>query len=250
MAGKSANGLCRLVMLALLLATPSSAAWAQYQIYSCGTTLGAGTWTLANDLLNCPGDGIDIEGSRVTVELGSHKITGSGTGTGINVSNLDQEITGVLIRGSHATITNFDKGIELVTSEGGAVIEVTCTGNNIGFSIKLGLGNMLGADAATMNHSAGFMIDDIGGTYQDNVSTQNSNGFVLYDHAGANYLESNTADRNANYGIVAESGTHENNINGNEASGNHTYDLADENGHCANTWKNNKFGTRNLSCID
>lgn len=257
MAVKSANGLWRLVMLALLLAVPSSAVWAENtSITTCGTVISAsGDYTLANDLLNCPGDGIDITADSVTLNLAGHQITGSGTGTGIRVDRMQRgPILGVTINGP-GMIMNFDGGVVFSHSNTGEVSRVTCMGNNTGFTILSGkefgsLHNRIDYSTASMNRAAGFVIGGEAGTIAHNTSNQNGNGFVLPDDdTTLNTLDSNTANQNANDGIEAQSGAIGNTITHSFAHSNSTYDLADDNFTCENRWDSNHFGKANRSCI-
>lgn len=245
-------------MLALLLAMPLSAGWAENtSITTCGTVISAsGDYTLANDLLNCPGDGIDITADAVTLLLGGHQITGSGTGTGIRVGRAGRGgIYDATINGP-GTIMNFDNGIVLSHSGYGEVSGVTCMGNNFGFTIHSGtefgsFRNRIHDSTATMNHTAGFLIGGEAGNFTRNKSNQNGNGFVLSnDDTTGNTLDNNNiADQNANDGIEAESGVTDNTITRSSAHRNSTYDLADDNRDCMNTWDNNRFGKANHECI-
>ena len=239
----------------LLLAQLAVPAQAQTQITTCGTNIRlAGTYVLANDLLNCPGDGIDITFGHVTLELGNHQITGSGTGTGIRVARESGLARNVIIHGP-ATISNFDKCLVLVDSQTGEVSRVTCTGNNTGFTVDLredSWDNQIHDNIATMNHGAGFVINDEWSHYDHNQSSQNGgSGFVLTAVDGRNnFVNNNTADQNANDGIEAQSGAVQNLIYENHATGNSNLDLADDNpAGCPNTWYHNTFGTSNKHCI-
>ena len=247
-----------LVALALLLlAQLAVPAQAQTQITTCGfrITVGGGDYVLANDLVNCPADGIDIAAGHVTLELNGHQIMGFGTGTGIKVERpgglLSREVK---IHGP-GTIINFDKGIELVDAQTSEVSRVTCTGNNTGFMIDLqtdSWDNQIHDNVATENRLNGFVINDEWSHYDRNQSNQNlGSGFLLAaPHGRENFLNGNTAEQNANDGIEAQSGAELNLIEGNHASGNFVLDLADNNPQgCKNTWYHNNFGTKNKSCI-
>ena len=242
-----------LLLLAQLAVVPAQA---QTQITTCGTNIKlAGTYILANDLLNCPGDGIDITFGHVTLELGNHQITGSGTGTGIRVARTGLVVREVKIHGP-ATIANFDKGIVVSSSLNGEVNQVTCTGNNTGFTFELqydSADNQIHDNIATMNHGAGFVINGEWSHYERNRSSENvGSGFVLTpNHAENNFVNGNTADQNGSDGIEAQSGAVHNLIYENHATGNSTLDLADNNpAGCPNTWYRNGFGTSNKKCIE
>src|SRR4051794_41657583 len=66
-------------LLALLaLGSPATASHV-----SCGAVLNTDT-TLDSDLSDCPGSGVVIGASDITVDLGGHTIDGSGTGAGVD----------------------------------------------------------------------------------------------------------------------------------------------------------------------
>ena len=246
-----------LTITCLHLAQLAVPAQAQTQITTCGfrITVGGGEYILANDLVSCPADGIDISAGHVTLDLNGNQIMGSGTATGIKVERpgglLSREVK---IHGP-GTIINFDKGIELVDAQQSEVSRVTSTGNITGFMIDLqhdSWDNQIHDNVATANRMNGFVINDEWSHYDRNQSNQNSgSGFLLAaPHGKENFLNGNTADQNANDGIEAQSGAVMNLIEGNHATGNVVLDLADNNPQgCKNTWYRNSFGTRNKDCI-
>lgn len=226
------------------------------EITRCGTEIKLpGTYVLANDLLNCPADGIDITFGHVTLELGNHQITGMGTGTGIYVDRHSPYVVlNVVIHGP-ATISNFDKGLELVDSQDGVVSGVTCTGNNTGFVFQRlhdSWNNAIKNNVATLNHGVGFEINGDWSHYEYNQSNQNGgSGFALTSNDGEdNFVNNNVANDNGRDGIEAEAGALHNMIYENHATGNSEFDLSDDNsGGCQNTWLRNGFNTSNKNCI-
>jgi parallel beta-helix repeat protein len=64
---------------------------------------------LQTDLLECPGDGLVVAGSDVTVDLNFHWVDGSGSGAGIRV--LAPEVT---VRNGH--ITDFADGVRILAA--------------------------------------------------------------------------------------------------------------------------------------
>ena len=243
----------------LLLAQLAVPAQGQTEIKECGTTIkvGGGTYVLANDLLNCPGDGIDIAAGHITLELGNHEINGSGQGVGIRVARGEGLLTREVIIHGPGKISGFDKGLELDDNEKAKVTEVTCSGNNTGFFVNLRSGgdswdNRLEKNLATANHGDGFVINDNWSHYEYNESNGNSgSGFLLSaPHAEDSFVVGNTANQNANAGIQAQSGAVRNMIRDNHAHGNFVLDLVDDNpSGCPNQWHQNSFGSANKKCI-
>src|SRR4051794_9534004 len=58
------------------------------------------------DLLECPGDGLVIDGDDVTVDLNYHRVDGTGTGAGVRI--MAREVT---LR--HGLVTDFDAGVQV-----------------------------------------------------------------------------------------------------------------------------------------
>lgn len=251
-----ATRLSKYLLLTVALAQLAVPAQAQTKITKCGTEIKlAGTYVVANDLLNCPADGIDIAFGHVTLELGNHQITGSGAGTGIRVARAAGLARDVMIHGP-GTISNFTIGIDLVDSEAGEVSGITCTGNTTGFTIELrqdSWDNQIHDNIATMNHGDGFVINDDWSHFDRNQSNQNGgSGFVLSAIHGRNSLmNGNTALQNGIDGIQAQSGSIENLIEANRAADNIKFDLADDNPTgCPNFWIHNSFLTSNKKCVE
>lgn len=252
-----ATRLSKYLLLTLALAQLAVVpAQAQTKITKCGTEIKLpGAYVLANDLLNCPVDGVDITITHVTLELGNHQITGSGTGSGIRVTRQSPYFSMNVIIHGPGTISNFDKEIEIVDSKDGEVSGVTCTGNNTGFvfqRLRDAWNNLIHDNIATMNHGVGFEINGDWSHYERNQSNQNGgSGFVVTANDGRNnFVNNNTADQNGRDGIEAESGAVYNMIYENHATGNSMLDLADDNSEgCPNTWYHNIFSSSNKKCI-
>lgn len=240
----------------LLLAELAVPAQAQTKITECGTNIKLpGDYVLANDLLGCPGDGIDITFGHVTLDLGGHQIMGSGTGIGIKiVRDAPYSIQMVKVKGP-ATINNFDTCVLLYSSLNGDLGQITCDGNNTGFVVERHYDsayNQIHDNVATNNHDAGFLIKADWDHYDRNQAVGNGgSGFVLTEKIALdNDVQGNVANMNGKDGIEAQSEAVHNFIEGNHAKENVRFDLADDNsGGCQNTWLKNSFGTANKKCI-
>lgn len=244
------------ISTALLLLAQLAVVHAQTKITKCGTEIKLpGTYVLANDLLNCPVDGIDIIFGHVTLELGNHQITGAGTGTGIRVARQGPYLAMNVVIHGPGTISNFDKGIELIDSKDGEVSGLTCSGNNSGFVFQRlhdSWNNLIHDNIATLNHGVGFEINGDWSHYERNQANQNGgSGIVVTTNDGRNnFVNNNTADQNGRDGIEAEAGAENNMIYENHATGNSMVDLADDSAAgCHNFWMRNTFGSANKKCI-
>ena len=93
-------------LAAALAALASAAAPATAQPLACGAVVSS-TVTLANDLGDCPGDGLVVGADGITIDLGGHTVGGRFGGDGIDLAGHDR----VTIR--NGTIRSFDTGIRL-----------------------------------------------------------------------------------------------------------------------------------------
>jgi parallel beta-helix repeat protein len=252
----------------------SGFAWAAgpEPVTSCGTLITTpGNYQLVNDLLNCPGDGIDILSSNVHLILNGHQITGSGgaaagnvltvgisVGVGVPTGVADVQITGP------ATVSNFGQGgvgFEGVSSS--SVVGVTSTGNKFGFTVNAAfgagnpslrsVGNKFNGNTATGNAAHGFTLNGADqSTFRGNESDSNgaifqAEGFFLFAATG-NTVEGNTFNDNGEDGVKAANLGVNNTIRGNTAQGNAAFDLDDQTG-CSNVWQGNTFNTASQPCI-
>jgi len=224
-----------------------TSAQGQNQITRCGTfILQPGEYVLANDLTNCPGDGIIIGGNArdVMLNLAGHQITGSSGAqrAGIKIQS-----------GAHARIvgpgiiSNYTAGFGVSLISGTVeVTAVTCTGNNIGFFLHGGTA-MVRGNVATNNVDGFYMVAT--GELRDNLASGNSqDGIFTGIRERAQFLH-NTAAFNGRYGIGAERDSSNKDIVSNTALNNARYDLFDGNRNCQNRWIDNTFGTSEGPCI-
>lgn len=138
------------IVLGLLIALPGQAAGSHVK---CGDVLTQST-TLDSDLLNCPGNGVEIGASDITLNLVGHTIDGqptrdetsavAGTADGVRIVN--------------GTLQGFDGGISLTTSNS-VIRGVTAHGIFGGVTLK-GDGNRVqGTDAFGQITSIGVYGD-------------------------------------------------------------------------------------------
>jgi parallel beta-helix repeat protein len=108
---------------------------------------------VANDLTDCPGDGLVIGADGITVDLNGRTIDGVDLGSGIRNDGYDNVTIG------NGTIQQFDYGVQL----------------NAGTN-----GNTLSFVTLHFNQDAGILLDNAAGnTIQDNTIEQNSFGIIL-----------------------------------------------------------------------
>jgi len=104
----------------VLPASGASAAGVQ-----CGQFITVDT-TLENDLLNCPGNGILIDGDNVTLDLGGHTIDGTGSGGGISILGTSD------VNVENGVVRDFANGVQISQALGTRVENLTVVGSRGG----------------------------------------------------------------------------------------------------------------------
>jgi parallel beta-helix repeat protein len=156
----------------------------------CGDIITSDT-TLTYDLTNCSGNGLNIAAAGVTLDCNGHTISGSGSSTGVNVSNSDSAVV------HNCTITNFNNGIGLDLSD-----NVDLTYNNI-----------------TGGATGIFVFQSATATIQNNdISRTSTNGITLSE-TGNNIIVNNNIHDNSYVGISMLSTSGSNNITLNNVTG-------------------------------
>ena len=245
-------------------------------ISACGCTITkSGVYTVSADLnssqgLNPDGDCLDIKVSKVTLNLGSHSITGPGgmtTDIGIqdlHSSNNDNIVgsqalakisgwaTGVQLRGNAIVLSSVDAssnkldGIELNGSSNDHVANWTANNEgSIGLWIKLGSNNFVTHGNANSNDDTGILVGCVNG----GVAGEDCTG-AKGASKGNDIVDDSTLS-NSKYGVALESNASGTLVNSVSASGNTTDDLLDATGGCgSNEWVDDSFTTHSENCID
>jgi parallel beta-helix repeat protein len=226
----------------LLMQFSAICAQGQTPVTTCGTMISnPGHYVLANDLLNCTADGVDINASNVELDLAGHQISGGASGVGIEIFASHVRILGpgTINSFSVGVLANFgSRNVDVagVTSNGGAVgfiarfAEVTWSGNTAsgnenGFELLPADNCELRGNRATGNSQAGFIISGNNDRIHMNVAL--NNGITGISVSGAQI-----------------------DVVSNVALGNTMFDLADSDPSCGNNhWVHNTFHTANETCI-
>jgi parallel beta-helix repeat protein len=174
---------------------------------SCGQTLTRST-TLANDLLNCPHNGLVVGAGNITINLNGHTIEGT---------NAREPGTGGISNNNHAN----------VTIENGTISDFYFTGVGLGphnVARKLTI-RKIGAGCKQGDICAGiFLFKSSGSTItncvvSNNVRAFQASGIDVYNSPGTR-VERNRLLRNAGEGL-AIFGSPRTRVIGNELDGNH-----------------------------
>ena len=219
---------------------------------SCGKTVTKDV-KLRKDLKNCPGDGLEIGASGITVDLNGHKIDGQGsTGAGINaIGNEDVIIKG----GGGGRITQFDVGVDFlstdnsrvsgikvddVTSDGifvnsasstelknNTITEADDDGISVSHSVEIEISdNAVTGPATTPFGSTGITVnasDSADNVVEDNVvkgGEEGDWGIQVNGSAQATRVKGNTARGFQQYGIQIYDGSDDTAVRKNRAIGN------------------------------
>lgn len=183
-------------ILAGLAVVPSyAAAAAPSSRAGCGATITSDV-RLDADLIDCPGNGLVIGASGITIDLGGHTIDGTGDGFGIeNPGGYDD----VAIR--RGTITGFAIGVVVFDTTAGTVERITATGNLEGFAVQRAVDVELDRVAAVDNVANGISVSFSDGTIVRRATvTGNGQGGIVDRASTASRYERNHVSANA-FGI-------------------------------------------------
>jgi parallel beta-helix repeat protein len=229
------------IFLPVLLLVAGSVLAAPKNVTECGTVLTEpGNYKLVNDLLDCPGNGVDIVGSDIVLNLKGYEISCAENDlevSGVAVYSLSEAmISNVTVK--NGTISNCRDGIVVIQTEDSKVMNITSTGNTMwerepgvwvygtGITLWMSRNNVI-----MNNHTYGNATEGIGSwessgnLFKHNTSTGNGNGWT---GAGISlvgeynsHIMCNRVHGNAD-GILLHSGGSGNLIRGNLVSDNVT----------------------------
>ena len=203
-----------------MLMQPSVAPAAHVQ---CGEVITHST-VLDNDLLGCPGDGIVIGSSDITLDLNGHTIEGDGTGIDVGIKNGDfaarNAYSDVTIRGG--SIRQFDIGLRLDGAHRNILRELNISTaldapDGTGVDLSASSENRIEDVSISSNRTGISLLGSDANRIRRNFATANGRGI---DVEGArNDVEKNIANGNFGVGISLTEGT-SNSVKGNVASDN------------------------------
>ena len=198
-----------------------------------------GNYKLVNNLLDCPGNGVEIYGSDITLNLHGYEIACAENNlevAGIGVwSPMDTIIRNVTIKNGH--VSNCRDGIVLIQTEDSKVMNIKSTGNTkwepvsgvfvygTGITVYLSKNNVIMHNHTVGNEGDGIAsFESSGNLFKHNTSTGNGDG---WSGSGINLSDEH------NSRIMC------NRVHGN-ADG---ILLLNPDGVCRNSWEKNQFGT-------
>ena len=175
-------------------------------IASCQSLNSPGTYYLTNNILNySSGTCLYLNSNNIILDCQGYLIDGvdSGSGDGIDNSGFNY----VEIR--NCVITDFFYGIRFTGDYG--TITNNVANSNVDSGILLDVSTYAAASGNTANSNTNYgfwLYSSSSNTFTNNTANSNSgpgtfngNGFVVYPNSNNNYLNSNTAIGNKNYGF-------------------------------------------------
>jgi parallel beta-helix repeat protein len=197
----------------------------------CGQVLTTST-RVANDLAECPGDGLVIGGPGITLDLDGHTIDGVGLGAGIR----NDGHPSATIR--NGTVRDFDHGVKLATSTSGNVIEHLTLELDQLAAVEIsdaanadlpegsepapesapGRGNRIRSNTIRQSGYGIALFGSNENAVLDNTLSFNSKEDVMVDRSSDNLVERNTSSDGADSAFVFRS-SHRNYLGSNVVNG-------------------------------
>jgi hypothetical protein len=209
-----------------VVAVPAEAAPVS-TVVACGETITAST-RFANDLVDCPGDGLVIGADNMTLDLAGHSISGVNAPGSEGIA--DDGHGGVTIE--NGTISNFFlNGIGLRSAPSGAVSNMTIRQIGAGGVEGEASAGVLVKESPNTSVSKSTVSNDVSAFQSDGVDVLFSAGAVILGNqltrnawdgmfvffSPGTHVVGNTLDGNQNQGVEVNSGSDQALIVGNEA---------------------------------
>jgi parallel beta-helix repeat protein len=189
-------------------------------VTTCGQSV-KGNVVVANDLLNCPNDGIDVNADGTTIDLKGHTITYGGPPSSGAIGVYALHFKSVVVK--NGTVSGFNNDVEFDTFSSGTVQGVRVSGSGSGISVggnevitgNTAFGNgtgifAFGGDASKVtvtnnvaygNTGIGIAVNAGVGTVVTGNRAVSNGGYGIYVNAAGATATGNTADSNGDDGI-------------------------------------------------
>jgi parallel beta-helix repeat protein len=199
-----------------------SSAGAAPAALSCGALVTADL-TLAANLVDCPGDGLVVGASGITVDLRDHTIDGDddgglGGGAGIRIQGPNG---GVTVR--NGTIAGFSEGIQIEQgSTANRLTGLAVVGNVRGISLSNAGRNIVERSTVSDSDLDGIRVDgaaSVGNEVSRNVIVGNVFGISVSNGATDNTVKRNEV-RDGTFGISVFAGADRTTVSRNDVVGN------------------------------
>jgi hypothetical protein len=159
---------------------------------SCGQTITSNT-TLTADLVGCPGSGLVVRTSGVTIDLNGYTVGGSNATDSIGIDV--QSAQNVTVRNGH--VRNFATGVHLASAQNTSLVGLDVQHGFTGISIEIASALV---DASSMTHnSSGIVISGaVAHVQRSNISDNSFVGVAATPGDTGTVIERNMIARNGN----------------------------------------------------
>jgi hypothetical protein len=167
---------------------------------ACGDVI-TSDQTLVNDLINCPGDGLVVAASGVTIDLNGHTVSGLGAGSGISTRLVAETPSDVTIK--NGVVRGFEIGIYTAGGDDIVLSRLTVRENGTGIRLDSGTRALVSRNQVINNENDGLLSGIPGGnSIRDNSFVGNGrNGLVVAEDSGR-IVDGNFASHNGSSGIL------------------------------------------------
>jgi parallel beta-helix repeat protein len=192
---------------------------------------------VANDVTDCPTDGLVIAANNITIDLNGHRIDGnelSDIPGGEDAIDNEAGHTGVTVM--NGVLQEFERGAALA-GDHNSLINVVVVGNTLDGVYTTGTRNVIRSNSISGNASDGIDASLTSSTIAGNtVSGNGQEGIELF--GDKNVVAGNTSSENTSHGVFFFSGSDDNVVRRNTVSGNDGDGMRIDNG-ARNTFEEN-----------
>ena len=195
-----------------LLAVTAAPAYASH--VGCGSLITTDT-TLDSDIGPCVGDGLIVAADDITLDLGGHTVSGTGTGAGVRVARH----TGVEV--TNGTIDGFNTGLVLDEADGNHILSLTLLDNvRQGITAAGSDANLIEKNSILDNDGDAIRLGlSDGNVVRKNVAVGNVFGIGVADGSDSNLVEKNSVSATDVFGIAVFSTSNDNRVEKNDVRG-------------------------------
>jgi parallel beta-helix repeat protein len=176
---------------------PVSAAGPPSERVTCGQPIDHNL-RVANNLEDCPGHGLVVDAADIIIDLGGHRIDGTGGAGEYGVDNSAGH-DGVLVR--NGFVDGFDTAVFLSGAERNTLSRLQVSGCNTGIALLLGAGNKVAGNSASANGAGIYLDSSAGNKLVRNKVTANSSGIVLLGPSDNTVIRDNQITGTSSDGI-------------------------------------------------
>jgi parallel beta-helix repeat protein len=191
---------------------------------SCGETIAKDT-KLANDLIDCPGNGLVIGADDITLDLNGHTIDGDGDGFDSCATDCDAGVdnTGhARITVKHGTIREFVEGVAVEGASANRVEDLSTSGQaHGGVFVEQSTDVAVRGGRSVADGGGVFVVASSDVTVERNSVSGNEFGAIGVFASDHVLISGNTISDSGRSGVGILDGSRENRVEGNSISGGH-----------------------------